>query len=115
MQHFAIVRDKNTGKPKFDDPSTCHPIQAGMMSRTEREELGIHAGPWGITADGPVPLDKRGDDFVARQDVRALGQIIVPGEEANQTQVYKVSPRTDHRAGQVIGGQISLMMQEANT
>lgn len=37
---YGIVRDKN-GKPKVDDPSTLHPAQIAMLTKEEREELGL--------------------------------------------------------------------------
>ncbi len=111
-QHFGIVREKDTGKPRVDDPSTLHPIQLGMLTLEERAELGVHSGPFAVTAGGIFPLTKSGDDYRAGEDLRAVGQIIEPGAEPNSTTIYKVFPRTDVRAGKMIGGQITVEQSE---
>ena len=100
---FILVRDKKTGKPKVDDPATLHPIHLGMMSRAEREELGVHPGPYAVDAQGIKTLSGSSVmGFKAIDALVAVNVIYELPEEASEAVPFSVGPRCDVAAGAFI-------------
>ena len=99
----VIVRDKNTGKPRVDNPEHLDPIQIGQMSREEREELGLWLGDWAKTAQGRKRVQRQPDgSFKAVDPLIACNHIIVVGDAPNETKIMAVHPRCDVKQGGVI-------------
>lgn len=102
-QMYALVRDKETSKPRVDDPTQLHPIQVGLMSKAEREELGIHSGSYARDADGIKKLEKLANGtFRAIDSLRAVNDIFSLGDNPDETALLTVYPRCDVPAGGII-------------
>jgi len=106
-QHFGLVRDGTTGKPKVDDPATLHPIQLGMMTEAERLEFGLHPGPYAIDAQGVKKLEKVAGGFKALEPLVACNVVIDLPAEADAAKIFRVFPRGDTPIGQTIAGTLT--------
>lgn len=73
---YGLVRDGATGKPRVDDPAQLHPVQIGMMTTAEREELGLWTGAFARDAEG-IKRMTRTDEGVyrAEEPCRAISEI----------------------------------------
>jgi hypothetical protein len=97
-QGFGLVRDKVTGKPRVDNPTSLHPVQILLMTPDERRELGVWEGAWARDAQGFKRLTCLPDGtFRAEEPIVAVNEILV-----GENQFYPVLPRCDIPAGETI-------------
>lgn len=90
---FGVVRDKN-GNPRVDDPNTLHPIQIGMLSTAERQNLGLWTGCFCRDAAGYKRMTKVDEGvYQAEEPIRAISEIF------DGTDVYRVAERHDMQPG----------------
>ncbi len=102
-QMFGIVRDKATGKPKIDDPSSLHPIQCGMLTRAELEEFGVWPGHWARDAQGIKRVEETEDGrFIATDALVAVNELFISPDDGSGVQLLKIEPRCDVAAGAMI-------------
>lgn len=95
-QMYGLVRDKTTGKPKVDNPAHLHPIQLGKMSKSERDECGVHSGDWARDAHGIKRVEKQPNgDWKAIDALVAVSEIFDLSDNPDETKLMLVRPRCD--------------------
>lgn len=106
-QMFGLVRDKD-GKPKVDNPADLHPVQLGMMTDQERNELGVWSGSWARDARGYKKITVSADGKVtAHDDLIAVSELFILPDDGSGATMAAVNPRCDVKAGNEIPGVIA--------
>lgn len=92
---FGIVRDKH-GKPRIDgDPENLRPQMKMMLTRSERQELGMWDGDYVLDSQGLKRITVSGDGEARCEDALVgAGDLSIDGAI-----IGRLNPRVDVPAG----------------